>query len=433
MLPAAAIGGVHAFACLGGATVVLILAQAANFDVRYTGYVHDRFLLYLVPPVLIGMVCAVDSPRRPRYSLALVTAVVACGFATGSFPDYTWHQFATLNEDSLMSGFLKPVVHLTGSLAHAKLFLAGVTVALAALYLGGSLLSRRVGLATVVVAAVVLPAATIATFDHFFATNGWVRAPGDRERDRRVRLHRPDRRPERPRLDDPVPRLGRLHHERADAGATSSSTTSRSTGTCSKPTRTPTPTRASGSRSSCSRSTRGPAGRTSRPTAWVTVSDKDTRFALAGTPRLSAGDFLLVKAVRPWRAQWLSFGLYDDGWTKPGVTARIRIFPAPGQRRAQDPDVRVRRPRRRRGVEPAGLGDEQRRALARQRRGRGHGAVRVCVPANGFTEIRLATPKTTTIPGDAATLDQSMGTRQGGVYFGATELAGEVGPPCRPR
>ena len=33
----------------------------------------------------------------------------------------------------------------------------------------------------------------------------------------------------------------------------------------------------------------------------------------------------------PWRADWLSFGLYDDGWTRPGVVARVRSFARPGQ------------------------------------------------------------------------------------------------------
>ena len=324
----------HAFACLGGATVVLILAQATNFDVRYTGYVHDRFLLYLVPPVLIGLVCAVDSPLRPRYSLAVVTAVVACGFATGSFPDYTWRQFARLNEDSLMSGFLKPVVHLTGSLAHAKLFLAGVTVALAAVYLGGSLLSRRVGLATVVMAAVVLPAATIATFDHVFATNGGSGRPVTAN--------------EAGVFDYIDQTVGRNAHVSMIPYLVSSDYI-----TSEQRWRDLEFYNVSLDRDvlQTNANTYAYTGvwfpklllafdpRTGRanisPTAWVTVSDKDTRFALAGTPRLSAGDFLLMKAVRPWRAQWLSFGLYDDGWTKPGVTARIRIFPAPGQRRAR--------------------------------------------------------------------------------------------------
>jgi hypothetical protein len=422
----------QAFACLGGTTVVLVLAQAANFDVRYTGYVHDRFLLYLVPPVLIGMVCAVDSPRRPRYSLALVTAVVACGFATGSFPDYTWHQFATLNEDSLMSGFLKPVVHLTGSLAHAKVFLAGVTIALAALYLGCSLLSRRVGLATVAVAAVVLPAATIATFDHFFATNGWS--------------GRPVTASETGQFDFVDQTVGRNANVSMIPYLVSGDYI-----TSEQKWRDLEFYNASLDRDVLET---GPntyaytgiwfpklllsfdpkTGRANMsPTTWVTVSDKDTRFALAGTPRLSSGDFLLVKAVRPWRAQWLSFGLYDDGWTEPGVTARIRIFPAPGQRQARIRTFAF--------AVRAADGVQSQPVSVTSNVERWHGdvaggvsaAVRVCVPAKGFTEIRLATPKTTTIPGDAAALDQSLGTRQGGVFFGATALAGEVGPPCRPR
>ncbi len=71
------------------------------------------------------------------------------------------------------------------------------------------------------------------------------------------------------------------------------------------------------------------------PTRWVAASDKDTRFAIAGIEQADVGDVELVEADEPWRAAWISFGLYDDGWTKPGVTARIRVFPYPGQRRAR--------------------------------------------------------------------------------------------------
>src|SRR5205085_2241953 len=53
----------HAFACIGSLTMAATLVQGTDFDARYTGYVHDRFLLYLAPVVVIGVLCAVVDQR----------------------------------------------------------------------------------------------------------------------------------------------------------------------------------------------------------------------------------------------------------------------------------------------------------------------------------------------------------------------------------
>lgn len=421
----------HAFACLGAITVIAVLAQGANFDVRYTGYVHDRFLLYLVPVVLIGIACAIESPRRLLLPLAAVTAVVACGFATGSFPGYTWDQFTQLNEDSLMSGLLKPVVHLTGSLGHAKLFLAGATIVLAAAFVAGSLVSRRAALIVAGYAAAVLTATTAATFDHLFAVSGWS--------------GRPVTASEKGTYDFVDQAVGRNQNVTMIPYLVSSDYI-----TSEQWWRDLEFYNVSLDRDALDpdAGTYAYTGiwfpklvlafdpRTGRanmsPTAWVAVSDKDTRFALAGTPRLSVDDIVVVNAVRPWRAQWLSFGLYDDGWTKPGVTARIRIFPAPGQRRARTRSFAF-------AVRPVDGSAGQQVSVTSNighwagtvtSAGTVTGSVVVCVPAHGWTEIRLRTPVTTQIPGDAASLAQSLEPRRGGVFFGETALAGEIGPPC---
>ena len=42
---------------------------------------------------------------------------------------------------------------------------------------------------------------------------------------------------------------------------------------------------------------------------------------------------VLRQAAEPWRLDWLSFGLYPDGWTRPGTSARFRVFPEPNQSR----------------------------------------------------------------------------------------------------
>jgi hypothetical protein len=39
----------------------------------------------------------------------------------------------------------------------------------------------------------------------------------------------------------------------------------------------------------------------------------------------------LIDAGRSWHADWISFGLDDDGFTVPGRTATLRMFPLAGQ------------------------------------------------------------------------------------------------------
>jgi hypothetical protein len=67
------------------------------------------------------------------------------------------------------------------------------------------------------------------------------------------------------------------------------------------------------------------------PTRYVAESDRETRFRIDGFSPTVQRDVRLIDATRPWRLDWLTFGLDDDGFTVPGRQARIRLFPAPGQ------------------------------------------------------------------------------------------------------
>jgi len=168
------------------------------------------------------------------------------------------------------------------------------------------------------------------------------------------------------------------------------------------------------------------------PTPWLLMSDKETRFGIAGSVRSAVGDFDLVEAAQPWHAQWLSFGLYDDGWTRPGVTARIRIFPDHGQRRAVErtftfaaraPDSVEQEPIRVTSNLDSWSGTATHAALTT--------SIPVCVPPRGYAEIRVSTPVSSPIPPDLGTFGAAGPPRRGGVFFGETALAGEVGGACR--
>src|SRR5262249_16824288 len=89
----------HAFACVGACTALVLFVQATHFDLVVNTYIHDRFLVYYVPVVLIGAVLAVTDERPPRWSLVPVLAVVVAGFAAGEIPFVSWGQFAWLDLD----------------------------------------------------------------------------------------------------------------------------------------------------------------------------------------------------------------------------------------------------------------------------------------------------------------------------------------------
>ena len=170
------------------------------------------------------------------------------------------------------------------------------------------------------------------------------------------------------------------------------------------------------------------------PAPYVLTADQETRFHIAGKAKVVMPDVILTKAREPWHADWLSFGLYDDGWTKPGVAARVRVFPAPGQRGPVTRFVTFQ------VQPPAPIGErpftvssnlETRREDATNTHTTLVQSVRVCVPAHGYAEVRLSTPQSSYIPGDQRDEASSEIERQGGLFLNEIALADETGPTCR--
>ncbi len=403
----------HAFACIGSLTMAAALVQGTDFDVRYTGYVHDRFLLYLAPVVVIGVLCAVVDRRRPRWSLLPPAALVAVGFAVGAIPPLTWsNSQKQLLPDTPASILYDLLVHVAHTLTGARVTLvASVAVLLVGLpattsyvfmrYLTGpswssrpltrdegsndAWIDRTLG-ANASVTFVPYPVST----DYFVSQQQW--------RDLEFwnkSLQRDAHYPSSNVFEYTGIWFPKLYL-RFDpkTGATSAA-----------------------------------------PTRWVAESDKETRFRVAGNVKAVNQDVVLIDAGHPWRLAWLTSGLYDDGWTQPGVTARVRIYPAAGQRAAQTrslfvalraPDDVPKRPvsvvsnlRAWHGV--ATNGDTVMESIM------------VCVPARGFTDVRISTPSASAIPGDLANADSSSTSRVGGVSLRALSLADEIGGPCSVR
>jgi len=424
----------HAFACLGSLAIGAAIVQATDFDVQYTGYVHDRFLLYLAPVIVIGVLCAIVDVRRPRWSLLPPAALVAAGFAVGAIPMLTWSNAQDqLLPDSPASIIYDLFVHVAHTLRGARVTLVVATILGTLLLLQATFLLRRRwvtgALAAVLLAG--LPATTSYVLLRYLSGPSWSSRP--------------------------------LTSNAGKQDAWIDQTLGSNASVTFVPFPVSTDYFVSQQQwrdlefwnKSLQRDAHYPEGdvfeytgiwfpklylsfdqktgtTSASPTRWVAQSDKETRFRVAGTVKAVNQDVVLIDAPRPWRLQWLGLGLYDDGWTRPGVTARVRIFPSPGQHvshmrslfiAVRAPDDVPKRPvnvvsnlTTWHGVATNGNTVET--------------SISVCVPAHGFTDVRISTPDASTIPGDLRDSSSSAGTRQGGVSLRALSLADEVGAPC---
>jgi hypothetical protein len=144
---------------------------------------------------------------------------------------------------------------------------------------------------------------------------------------------------------------------------------------------------------------------------------------------------MLIRTRKPWRLDWLSSGLYDDGWTKPGVTATVRIYPSPRQRRPLVRFLTIAL------QAPTDVGRRPVELVTNLRRWNGTASnaatvrttLRVCVPPSGYTDVTLRATGKSNIPGDLKDLNSSLAPRTGGVHVTEIAEADETGGPCRLR
>lgn len=421
----------HAFAWIGSITVAAVMFDGTNFDVLYNTFVHDRFLLYLVPVVVIAVFCAVLDTARVRWSLCLPAALVAIGFAVGAIPAATWSQFDTIDDDTPISAVYRPLAHAFGSLTGARVALVLFTlVGSALLLLAGRLVPRiRVIALVAMLLVVALPATTAYTFARFFGTNDWASRPITNPQveqfawiDKTVgrnadvtiatypvssnwfvnfRVWRDyqywnasiDRDVERPRGVFTYSSFwfpkDYLHFDESTGRASVSLT------------------------------------------PYVLEAEQESRFRVSGNEIANEQGLELIHADQPWRTDWLSFGLYDDGWTRPGVAARVRVFATPDQHAAVLRGITfgVRAPD---GVSsrPFTLSSNRGTVNAVASQDTLFQGIKICVPAGGFAEVRLRVPASSAIPGDLATLATSLEPRAGGVFLSQIGLADEIGDRC---
>jgi hypothetical protein len=420
----------HAFACVASLAVVLVTLQVTIFDVRFGGgFVQDRYLFYVVPLVTVGFVCALLDPRRPRWSLLLPTGLVAAGCTLTHFASYR-----IIESDTPVSVLNDWILTTAGSLWNAQVALAAATVLLTGLFaLAAALLrGRRLTVVLLALLAFALPAETGYAFVRLFRVNGWSGRP-----------------------------LTRAYGDGLDW-------IDKAVGTKGSVTMISYPTVAGDFwqsfpywrdvefwNKSVVRAAYYPVGgifestgntfpklylqfdqRTGvsnvSPTVFAAQAEKESRFRIDGPVKTDTQGVLLIDAGKSWRTDWLTYGLTDDGWTKPGVTARLRIFSTrsqPGPRiryvtfQIWAPSNVTRRPFEL-------VSNVQTTRDAATNAGTVFARIQVCVPAHGYSEIRIGTPDHSPIYGDMRDRVTFNVPREGGIFLAEIAMADEIGPPC---
>jgi hypothetical protein len=419
----------HAFAALGTATVAVLTIEVTSFDLRFGGgVVRDRYLFYVVPVVLVGLAAALTDRRWPRWSLVVPAAVVAYGFSQAGLP-----QFDKLNVDTPVSVLDTKLFEAAHTLGRAQLLLIVATIVLTALFVEASVFLRRsqVGLVLALATAVALPAETAYAFSRLFDVNGTSGRPITL--DQGVVFDWVDRTLGTGASVTMVPFPVVLADYWAGVGywwdmEFWNKSVDRAAYLPGQYLWTP--------------STFPPLFlrfepktglANASPTGYVLEGDAETRFRIAGVAVADERTVLLIKTDRPWRAEWLTFGLYDDGWTRPGRAARIRVFAAPGQHEAvlrtltlgvRAPFEVAARPFRvtSNRANVGGVAKGKDRVLA---------SAQVCVPAGGYAEVRVSTPGDSVIYGDVMSARTWAGPgRHAGVLLTQIALADELGPAC---
>ena len=260
---------------------------------------------------------------------------MAVGFATGALPSFTWARFEPLLPDTPISALYHPIVQLSHNLTNARIALAGITIALAFLFLQWSAFLRtsRLVIPVACFTLCALAGTTTYTFFRFFDTNG--------------QSGRPITQSEAGINDFIDERVG------AQAGVTIvpypvSSNYFVSQGfwrdmefwnkSVDRDAHYPGPgvfesTGIWFPKTYLQFNERSGAVNVS-PTQYVAQGSAETRFRISGAAIANQQGVLLVRALIPWRLDWLTFGLYDDGWTQPDTTVSVRIFSARGEKHA---------------------------------------------------------------------------------------------------
>ena len=409
----------RAFAAIAGVTFVALLLEVTSYDLRFgAGRLHDRYLFYVVPLILIAFVAMLLERAWTRWAIVASGALLALAF---SFVPVI--SFGKFNVDSPVAYLNEALLGIGGSETGAQLFLAAVAIVAMVLLLAG----RRVATALAALAIVLAPVQTAAAFTRLLTHDGTSGRPITLDQsvvfdwlDRKVGSGGTVTMVPYPLLYgnywDNVGYWWNVEFWNASVRRAALFDGAFTATPETFPTTTLSFDRATG-RANVS------------PSDYVAQAVAETRFDLAGKVIGEDRGVNLIRVERPWHAEWLAFNLYRDGWTVPRVDGTIRVFATAGQtaRERRYVTVSVRAPN---DVPPRPV--ELRSNAASWTANVGEQPVSnqlaVCVPPRGYADIRVTAPRYSPIYGDPRSEGSFVSyARSGGVLVTGIALADETG------
>jgi hypothetical protein len=421
-------GESRVFAWLTVVTVVVLTVEVASFDLRFGGgLVRERYLFYITPALLCAFAAALSAPRLPRWSLLAPLSILGVGFWRTPITAYE-----KLNVDTPTAVLYDWLLETMQSTAGVRVALVLAAVVLCLIVVEGSILLPRVPFAAALCAVllVALPAETGYAFKRLFAVNGTAGLPLTLDQsvvfgwvDRQITTTSEAMMVPYPVIrDDYWANIGfwwdfEFWNKSVDREAGPPNQFSATPATFPKLDIEFDP-------------------RTGLSNvdvdSYIAQAAGDVRFHLKGRFLVTERDVSILFPDRPWRADWVTRGLWPDGWTRPGRVAHIKVFADAAQRGAvlRTLTVTLRAPegtsrpttfasnagRWQLGVGPATVQQ----------------TVTVCVPRDAPAEVSLRVRGASRIAGDPSTIETFAQPREAGVLVGSIALAGELGASCSP-
>jgi len=416
----------HAFATIAIVTFAALLFEVTSYDLRFgQGRLHDRYLFYVVPLVLISFAATLRSELRPRWSLLASAGLLASAFSF--VPVVRYEKF---NVDSPVAVLNDSLLDAGGSVNGARVLLVLALLVLVLLFLFGGVFLRRAQLVFVLVllGGVLISAETALAFNRLLTVDGTSGRPITLDQgvvfdwiDRKVR-------PGARVTMVPYPILyGNDWENVAYWWNVEFWNASVQRAAVYEGAFTGTPETFPTTELTFDRVT-GKANVS--PSRYAVQGIAETRFRLAGTDLGEDRGVALIAADNPWRAEWVAYGLYRDGWTVPKVVGKIRVFATPGQTAptmryltisVRGPNDVPPRPFRIVSNASAWAAEAGEHPISNQSS--------VCVPARGFADVQIHASRYSPIYGDPRSEASFVSyARSGGVLVTGIALADETGP-----
>jgi hypothetical protein len=415
----------HAFATIAIVTFAALLFEVTSYDLRFgQGRLHDRYLFYVVPLVLISFAATLRSELRPRWSLLASAGLLASAFSF--VPVVRYEKF---NVDSPVAVLNDSLLDAGGSVNGARVLLVLALLVLVLLFLFGGVFLRRAQLVFVLVllGGVLISAETALAFNRLLTVDGTSGRPITLDQgvvfdwiDRKVR-------PGARVTMVPYPILyGNYWENVAYWWNVEFWNASVQRAAVYEGAFTGTPETFPTTELTFDRVT-GKANVS--PSRYAVQGIAETRFRLAGTDLGEDRGVALIAADNPWRAEWVAYGLYRDGWTVPKVVGKIRVFATPGQTAptmryltisVRGPNDVPPRPFRIVSNASAWAAEAGEHPISNQSS--------VCVPARGFADVQIHASRYSPIYGDPRSEASFVSyARSGGVLVTGIALADETG------